>query len=206
MITPSHSNGFSLIEILVSIALLSIMSGIGMSLYAIVNNSYTRANNISKIQSQGSSIMENIERNVRSALSVTTAPSYSCPNGTTECLSLNMPSSSIEYQNSGNCPITEYDWIAPSGTTTNGLLKKAWKNIDGSACNGTAADLFNTDPAKGISVELVNGQSHVFSVTSSATSPDSVLIAMNLTDGVAIGSSRSQVPFITTISLRTYSN
>jgi prepilin-type N-terminal cleavage/methylation domain-containing protein len=201
------SAGFSLIEILVSIALLSIMSGIGVSLYAIVNNSYTRANTISAIQSQGSSVMEGVERNVRSALSATTSPDYTCPSGT-ECLSLTMPNSSIEYRNSGNCPVTEYDWIAPNPPTTNGRLQKAWKNADGSACNGSSpTDLFNSDATKGISVEKVNGQDHIFSVTTSVNSPTNVLVAMNLMDGVKLNNStRSQVPFITTISLRTYAN
>jgi prepilin-type N-terminal cleavage/methylation domain-containing protein len=210
----SSQPGFSLIEILVSIALLSIMSSIGVSLYAIVNNSYSRANSISRIQSQGSSVMEGIERNIRSSINATTSPDYSCPttitvNGTpatvAQCLSLQMPNDSIEYKNT-QCEITEYDWVDKTATT-NGRLLRATKLADGTICNGgMPADLFNSDTSKGISVEVVNGQTGVFVATVPSSSPTNVTAAINLLDGVALGGVRSQVPFITTISLRDYSN
>jgi prepilin-type N-terminal cleavage/methylation domain-containing protein len=205
-----HQSGFSLIEILVSIALLSIMSGIGISLFAIVNNSYNRANTISAIQSQGSSLMEQIERSIRSASAATVSPDYGCLSGASQCLSLAMPTDSLEYQTNGNCEVTEYDWIAPT-SSSNGRLQRAWKNKDGSACNGSATDLFSIDAKDGISVERVNGQTGVFAVTTSANSPTSVLVALDLKQGVSLkpasgDDNRSQVPFITTVSLRKYAN
>ena len=199
--------GFTLVEVLVSIGLMSIMAGIGISLFAIINSSYERANTISNIQSQGSSVMEQVERSIRSASSATTSPSYGCPSGVTGCLSLTIPSDSIEFQTS-NCEVTEYSWTAPTAST-NGRLQRTWRHRDGSACTSPTADLFDTSPTKGVSVELVAGQSSIFTITTSASSPDNVVIAMNLLQGVSLKpasapDTRSQVPFITTISLREY--
>ena len=57
----SQGQGFSLIELLISIALLGIMGGIGVSIFAVINSSYNTANALSKMQTQGSQVLEVLE-------------------------------------------------------------------------------------------------------------------------------------------------
>lgn len=147
--------------------------------------------------------MEQVERSIRSATAVTTTPDYGC-NGPNLCLSLTMPPDSLEYKANGNCEVTEYSWFQDT-MTANGRLVRSWKNKDGSNCNGSS-DLFDTDPKNGISVEKVAGV-NVFTVTPASNGPANVVVALKLTQGVTIKKTpdnRSQVPFITTISLREY--
>jgi prepilin-type N-terminal cleavage/methylation domain-containing protein len=200
----SKSGGFSLIEVLVTVALLSIMSGIGISLYAIINNSYNRAKSISDIQSQGSSIMEQIERSVRSGVSIS-SDTADCTGSPKACIAITLPPDSLDYKVNGGCDIVEYSYVMATAQD-NGTLTRYLKRKDGSNCGGTV-QMFDTDNRKGISVEEVAGLP-VFNLVQESTGQPHVTVALRLVQGVALKGSpdkRSQVPFITTISLRDYS-
>lgn len=194
MHTQRSTTGFSLIEILVSIALLSLMSGIGISLYAIVNNSYSRANTISNIQSQGSSMMEQMERTVRSATNAT----VSTPCDGTGCtLTLTVPTQSLDYQTK-NCTTIAYAW-----QQSNGTLTRSWQNCSNGDTSGSIA-LFDTTSNASITVDKIATADSIFTLNSSVNgAPTSVLVSMNLLQGGGV-SNPSQVPFVTTISLRDY--
>jgi prepilin-type N-terminal cleavage/methylation domain-containing protein len=192
MTAPTNSSGFTLIEILVSIALLSILSGIGVTIFAVTNNSYARAAKVNLMQAQTSQAMEQFERSVRSASSVTLindASSPSCPANSSSCvLTLTMPSNSIDYAAS-KCDTTIYTWTSPvySGIATNGTLQLSHGGV---SCPDTSSHtLFDTDAQSGISIEAIDNVTNVLSVTTytvGSTPGYKVTMEFNATEGVNI--------------------
>ena len=101
---PLHGQqGFSLIELLVSMALLSIMAGIGLSVFAIINTSYNQSQALSKMQTQGSQVLEVIERSIRGGSNVEVVDSSADGCDRAACLKIEIPSSSLVYQINGGC-------------------------------------------------------------------------------------------------------
>lgn len=147
--------------------------------------------------------MEQIERSVRSSVAVSDDLS-NCASGADSCLTVTVPPDSLDYQTNGNCDLVIYRHEKPTANT-NGKLSRALQHKDGTSC-GSTIDLFDTDSQKGISVEQI-GTQPVLDVEPAVTGQDRVIITMDLMQGVALGgANRSHVPFITTISLRDYSN
>ncbi len=197
-----HStSGFTLIEILVSVALLGIMSGIGISLYAIINGAVVKANTINRLQSEGSAVFERLERSVRSAIVV---ENTNCKEANDACLHLTIPTDSIEYNSNGGCQLVDYYYNKPDGG--NGKLWVQSYRNDGTSC-GDKHELFTSDGPGSISVEAISG-TPMFDVVESKVSPDHVTVSLNLFDGWSADAQqrakRIKVPFITSISLRSY--
>jgi prepilin-type N-terminal cleavage/methylation domain-containing protein len=194
--------GFSLIELLVSIALLSIMGSIGLTLYAIINNSYQSSNIMSKMQTQGSQAMEVLERSIRGASDARTIPTGVGCEAYAQCLVLGVPSSSLEYQINGGCSQTVYGWKEPTAST-NGELWRYYLNNDNTECNGSQPiDLFDSHARNGISVEQQAGA--IFATNAGGDGVDSVRVSFKLAQGVTISNRQVSVPLKTTVSLRDY--
>ena len=82
--------GFTLVELLVSIALLSIMAGIGISIYAVINSSYDQSQALSLMQTQGSQVLEVIERSIRGSNRAEVISDSNCAEDL--CLVIGVPS------------------------------------------------------------------------------------------------------------------
>lgn len=207
MHAPSRRQpGFSLIEVLVAIALISILSGIGVSLYAIVNNSYSRAHTISTIQSRASSAIETLERSIRSA---TEATSPSCSASSCSLLLSIAANSTMfsEYNNSSNpasnCTKVLYTFTAGNGND-NGTLTRQWQNDAGTSCGGSGiVNVFNSSNPPNrdsISVKTLSG-ADIFFLNAPDDGVKSVLVRMDLRQGGGVTNAAS-VPITTTVSLR----
>lgn len=207
-IVQASSQGFSLIELLVSIALLGIIAGIGVSLFAIINNAYNRADAVSRMQTQGQQSLEQVERSIRSASGVQLLSSTDPGCSATQCLVLTVPAASIEYTLNGGCSLTGYSWTDANftqGSIANGSLKRYSPTGGSGTCSAAPIELFDADPSTGISVEPNGGD--VFTVnTSSAIS--NVAISLTLTQGAQMKPSgndtRVKVSLKTTTSMRKY--
>lgn len=204
--------GFSLIELLVSMALLGIIAGIGVSLFAVINNAYNRADAVSRMQTQGQQMMEQLERSIRSASEVAIVAGTDDLNDdctANQCLILTIPTASIEYTLNGQCQTTAYSWSDANftpGLQANGSLKRYTPAGSSGSCTLGTIDMFDTNTRTGISVEPTSGNVFTLSTASSITN---VSISFNLTQGVerkpASGAdNRAKVPLKTTTSLRNY--
>lgn len=197
-----QGQGFSLIELLISIALLGIMGGIGVSIFAVINSSYNTANALSKMQTQGSQVLEVLERSIRgSSDAVVTGNGGGCSND--QCLIITIPSNSIEYSINGGCGKTVYGWTAPT-SAVNGQLVRYYLTDTNSQCNGSVPiQLFDTDIRAGVSIRQ-NGTNNIFTANSGAEGINSIVINMVLAEGIAHGANATTIPLRTTVSLRDY--
>jgi prepilin-type N-terminal cleavage/methylation domain-containing protein len=201
-ISHHQAAGFSLIELLVSIALLGILGGIGVSIFAVINNSYDSANALSRMQTQGSQVLEVLERSIRGSTNIEERGNGGgCAND--RCLIITIPSNSIEYSINGGCAKTVYGWTAETGST-NGQLVRYYLTDTNSQCNGSVPiQLFDTDPRAGVSVQQKDGSTNIFTTNTGAEGISSVTINMVLSEGVNI-SNPITIPLRTTVSLRYY--
>jgi prepilin-type N-terminal cleavage/methylation domain-containing protein len=175
------TTGYSLIEVLVSVAILSILSGVGLSIYAITSSSFSKTNAMSKIQGQGSQVVEALGRSIRSSskatLSTVSPGSGQCPGyidaGTT-CQRLNLvqPSGSIDASQGYGCLEVNYLWIPidePPGDPTarkSGRLIKYYGPI---GCDAIAdantpevpIELFDSSIDQGVSIETISGNTMI---------------------------------------------
>jgi prepilin-type N-terminal cleavage/methylation domain-containing protein len=206
--TQHETLGFTLIEILVSMALLSILAGIGVSMFGIVNNSYNRANRINTIRTQGSQALEQLERSIRGATSAST----DCTNGTTNCsLVLVFPTDSIDYiSNGAGCTQITYAWIKPDfSAKTNGQLTSQYGNCTPGPAPSLAS-LFDADNQVGVSVEAASSATPIFTINNPASgnSTPTITTKFTLWEGVknssATPTNRANVPYTSTTSLRNY--
>ena len=193
--------GFTLVELLVSIALLSIMAGIGISIYAVINSSYDQSQALSLMQTQGSQVLEVIERSIRGSNRAEVISDSNCAEDL--CLVIGVPSNSIEYSVNGNCDSTVYGWSAPSGSTNGSIVRYTW-NSDGTPCNtATKFELFDSDPRRGISVGQLDGQ-EVFSLNTGSNGLNSITIQMELGQGVNVDNPQVTMPIRSTAAMRNY--
>lgn len=196
------ANGFSLIELLVSMGLLAIIGGIGVSIFAIINTSYNQSNALSQMQTQGSQVLEVIERSVRGASNIHTASSGSDGCLNTLCLIAEIPSNSIEYEINGQCSQTVYGWNNETASQ-NGTISRYYLDDFNNLCNGTPIVLFDDHTYTGISVTELDGED-VFTVIDGPDGVDAVEIAFNLSSGVDVPTDHANVPLRTTVGLRDY--
>jgi len=201
-----EQQGLSLIELLVSIGLLAILGGIGVSIFAIINTSYNQSQALSKMQTQGSQVLEVIERSIRGSSNVQQVGNGQ--NGCTgnSCLVIEVPTSSLEYQINGGCNQTVYAWRQPNvSQSKNGSLVRYYLNENNAACGtpSTEIELFDTNPSLGVSIERLDGD-NVFTIIQGSNNIDAVEIAFNLSTGVNITNGTANVPLRTTVGLRDY--
>ncbi len=180
--------GFSLIELLVSMALIGILAGVGGSIFIMVNNANSRSVALSKLQTQNSQNSEVLERAIRSSGKATVLnPNVEgCLSDATSCLQLQIVTSSIEYNLNNNCYYTYYAWYAPTATA-NGRLVRYFRNQSLANCPIAASqpfDLFDTDPASGASVESGSAGPSIFLVKLGDEGINTVLVTAKLAQGV----------------------
>lgn len=209
----TSASGFTLMELLVSIALISILSIMLVGVVTYINRTHTRTAFISEMQTQGSQAVETIERAIRSSseASVHNGGAGGCVSQASHCLRLLINNETLEHQLNGQCRYTFYAWYAPNGSSSNGRMERYARDMPApnsfTNCGPTQYSLFNTDRLSGTSVEMTDGVSHIFEVDgSSVDNVTAVKINMTLRHGVGqptLGSSsRPQVFFNTTVNLR----
>lgn len=213
-IATTKSQGFSLIELLISMALLAIMIGVGASIFLVINNTNSRAVAYTRLQTQGSQNIEVLEKAIRSAgqAQVLNAGDTGCLSGAASCLSLRINSDTIEQKLNNRCYYTLYAWYAPTSSSNGRLVRyHRTQTLTSNACPaGTIADydLFDSDLLSGISVEQV-GATPLFSVIDGANGIDQVKFSMTLIEGIGRKRSsgpevRTKVDFVNTVNMRTY--
>lgn len=95
------TNGFTIIELLVAVGVLSLIGGISITVFLALNSSYDKADVVTKINQEGNRVMEQISRAVKNSTDV--GPSGS---GTNLQLTIPKNASNLEFSTNGNCTQT----------------------------------------------------------------------------------------------------
>jgi prepilin-type N-terminal cleavage/methylation domain-containing protein len=189
-----EKSGYTLIEILVTIAILSIIAGVTITTYLTAYRSYVSSQILNQLQEDGERIMKQLERSVRSS---TNALLYS--SGSTYYLELTLDVDSLEYQQNGNCQTIRYRRYNETGSA-NGRIELQAPGC-GSLIGG--GSLNDTDPLTGVSIIGVT----YAVVDNVATDTQSVTITMTLQQGVD-STTRTQyevtLPMQTVVNTRQY--
>ncbi|NTV31168.1 prepilin-type N-terminal cleavage/methylation domain-containing protein [candidate division WWE3 bacterium] len=168
MITPGDFfnkkvEGFTLIEILVSIGVMSIIAGISISIFLSLSSAYDKANVVSTVNQEGSRVMEQMVRTIRNA---SNAVEIASPSGVR--LTIPRQAGNLEYSSNGGCTQVELYYDDPSNS-----IRKTTSSCDGtSLCpSGNPCVLTST---------TVEVSSASYDVTENDDSPDQVRISLVL--------------------------
>lgn len=204
-----NKRGFTLVEMLVVISLLSVVGVIILTIFSNTLKGTNKSQIISLIKQNGQSALENMDKTIRNAESVF-------------CWS----NTNIVVVNSDDT-YTRYTFISPVGSTENGYIQKEAFSlttvqanvftINGLLCATppyTGSDvafslviLTDNNPQTGVSVDFVDHLNPVvFSNNSSPGFPDQVTISFVITPGVkappSVAGQIDPETFQTTIGLR----
>lgn len=186
-----RSCGYTLIEILVAIAVVGVITGVSIAIYLSVASLQQQSITINDLQSEGTVIIEKMSRVIRDARSVKCGESCNT-------LIVHNFEDSLEYQTSGSCLTTTFVYFGPTAND-NGKIEKQYSNCSVATSTET---LTNTDVVKGISVKTflvaVSDYSEAY--------PQTVDIALTLERGVKATKRASRVEVLqqTRVSTRAY--
>ncbi len=185
-----NNKGFTLIELLISIGVLALVTGVIISSFLSLSAAYDKADVVVKVNHEGSRIMEQLSRLIRSAHEATL-------NGTNN-LVLTIPTddSNLEYKANGNCTQEEIYWNTSS--TPKSINKRSSLCTLPAVCSvATPCVLTSTD---------VHVKNLVFSVTGYPNQPDIVSITFELQQNQSLSDPQQQsaMKFERVVSTRGY--
>lgn len=165
------SCGFTLVEILVGIALIGMVGGIAVSIFTSLTNAYNKSLIINELQQEGGRVMEEIARVVRGGKSLS---------GTmTELIVVN-DDLGLEYLTNGNCKRTLFSLSPAVPRSSNGRLIKSYQDKDGNSCSGVGVGaITDSDPLSGISVTAASFQV----ISGGGVRPDKVEVSLTIEQG-----------------------
>lgn len=190
------SSGFTLIEILMALAVLGIVAGVSVTVFLSVMQSYTKSVIINKLRSEGSRVMEDLSRVVKGGnelIGVGAGPPY-------ENLTVILDRESLEYAQNGNCETVNFVYQLAGSDYNNGILKNL------SDCDGTKVgegEITDDDWITGVNVSSVS-----YTVTDGGgLRPDQINIELVLEQGLGAPSRKEYAAGVTlrnTVSTRDY--
>lgn len=151
--------GFTLIEILVSMGVVSIIAGISITIFLSLSSAYDKANVVSTVNQEGSRVMEQIVRTIRNASNATELTS---PAGVR--LAIPRQSGNLEYSSNGGCTQVDVYYDDPSNS-----LRKVTSSCDSTPLCPSANPCVLTS-------STVEVSSSSFDVAANDDSPDQVRI------------------------------
>ncbi|MBU0708191.1 prepilin-type N-terminal cleavage/methylation domain-containing protein [Patescibacteria group bacterium] len=159
--------GFTLIELLVSVAILAIVAGVGVTVFLSVTQSYTKAGIINNLRYEGSRVMEDLSRVIRSGTNLEASAST---------LTVTIDRESLEFNQNGSCETAVFQLDGVIGY--NDRIRKSLSNCDETAVG--AGVITDDDLVTGVNVRNL-----VFTVTDGGTvRPDRVDISLTLEEGL----------------------
>lgn len=166
----NKQQGYTLIEILITIAIVSIIAGVTITTYLSAYRSYVASQILNQLQEDGERIMKQVERSVRSSVRAQVQAGR---------LILELDVDSLEYQQNGGCRTILYRGVMPS-LNANGQIEVVIPGGVPSCALIGGGPLNSVDPVTGVSVEDV-----MFSVVdNAATNTQTVTISFTLRQGV----------------------
>ncbi len=193
----TNQTGFTLIEILVTVAILGLISTVAISIFTSMTAAYNKSSIINELREEGSRVMDDMERLVRSSseancINAAGSPT-TCP---TSGLGLTLSEGSLEYLQNGSCK--EVKFQKQSAANKNDHIYKFLSDCEVGAIG--AGEMTNIDTTSGVNVLTLT-----FNVTGS--DPKVVKIYLTLEQGLAAAGRQdyqANVNLETTVSTRSY--
>ena len=187
--SPTSERGFTLIEVLISIGVMSLISGIIITIFLAISSAYDKASVVSSVNQDGSRIMEQVVRAIRNG---TEAVETFSPVGIT--LTVPRTSGNLEYSSNGGCTTVNLYF-----DDTTDSLKKSASSCDGTAVCSTASPCTLTSADVTVS-------SATFSVIANDDGPDQVHVDFVLRQKPSLSDPEQQASqeFERTVSTRGY--
>ena len=136
--------GFTLMELLVAIGVLTVLAGIGITIVMSIYSSYNKSIVISSLQREGSRVMEEFSRIIKAADNIN-IPTPGSP--ISSVLNLTINDESLEYQQNGECETVDFSLSSGSG---GGYINKQLSDCQGTPLGAGAVT--NTDVREGVDV------------------------------------------------------
>ena len=183
-----EEQGFTLVELLVSIVLLAIVVTAGVSVFMTVIRNSTKATILEQMRYEGLRIMDQMEREIKRAKDV-------------NVLTLSNPDDSLEIAfdvNRNDC--VQYTYY-PATAGQNSFLRRC-EGVCGFSTPGSCPRFTDVSVGSGIDVEAIS-----FLVIEQPNRPKNVKITLNLRQNqlrVTRSSDEAQIEMTSTVTLRTY--
>jgi len=184
-----NMNGYTLIELLISIGVLGLVSGVIISSFLSLSAAYDKADVVVKVNHEGSRIMEQLSRLIRSSHEATLS-------GSNLILTIPADNSNLEYKANGNCTQEEIYWS--NGSNPWSINKRSSSCASPAVCSvSTPCVLTSTD---------VHVENLVFNVTEYPNQPDIVSITFELQQNQSLSDPQQQssMTFERVVSTRGY--
>lgn len=186
----SNSRGYTLIELLITIAILGVIVGVISTTFLTAYRGYVKSRIINQLQEDGNRIMSQLSRYARSSIEVTT---------TANSITFTLDQDSIEYAENGQCQTIVVTYTAQTGSA-NGRL-----NVTAPSCGSfnSGGVITDTNTRTGISVTGFS-----VSVTDNGTT-NTQEISMSLTFAQAVraptlGEYQGDIELETQVTTRSY--
>ncbi|MBM4401769.1 MAG: hypothetical protein FJ044_00795 [Candidatus Cloacimonetes bacterium] len=178
-----------MIEILVTVAILGLISTAAISIFTSMTAAYNKSRIINELREEGTRVMSEMETLVRA--------SENAEGSGSSTLILTLNSGSLEYQQNGQCKTVTLS-LGSATADKNNYINKALSVCEAAAIG--AGELTNTNRTSGVNVSALT-----FSVTGSG--PKVVKINLILEQGLDAATRqdyRASVNLETTVSTRSY--
>lgn len=191
-----NAEGFTLIEMLLAIAILGVVIGVAVTVFSSISKSQYQARVKQDLTVTGNRLMDIMTKVVRDGSSASAA---ACGSGTSTAVTVTNLSGSVEYSANGNCPQTVFS--LGLGVNSNGIIQKSYPGCGSGIGAGTITE---DDGKNAVDVAALN-----FCVRSTAGSPKTLDINMTLSpnktlSNLAPAASQLQTNFSSSVGQRTY--
>lgn len=177
--------GFTLVELLVSIGILTFIIGIGTTLFTSLTGQYEKASSVTDLQREGERMMEQISRGVRNASAIS---------GGGSSITLTIPDDTDNLEYSGNGQCTQVQFVHDAT-----VIRKV---TTAASCSSTPSC---PSPGCALNYEAIAVVSAAaFTVTPQTNAPDEVAVSFTLQSAAPEAGSVSTVEFRKTILTRNY--
>jgi len=188
-------SGFTLIELLVSVGVLGIIASISITAFLSLSSSYDKANVITRVNHEGTRIMELLVRVIRNASDAQLV-------GNALVLTIPKELSNLEYSSNGNC--TQVELVVDTSTTNAFIKKYTDVSLSPYLCAGTPI-CSDSNPCK-LTSDDVHVRTLSFNVVPSNLQPDQVTITFELQQSKSLSDpeQKTALEFKRTVSTRGY--
>lgn len=173
-----RKSGFTLLEIIVSIAVLGILIGASVTIFTTISRSSFQARTRQDMTNIGYKLMDLMASTIRNG-SVVVA--NACGSGYSSTMIVTNPTDSLEYLSNGSCAKTVFSLSV--GVNGNGVISKTYRNANDTNCvSGIGAGSISDDAGR----NAVDVYSLGFCQRITAGNPTSVDINITLSPNKAI--------------------
>ncbi len=177
-IDPICKSGVTLIEVIVALAVLAILSTVGVGIFLSINNAYSKSEINNRLRQEGLRVMEEMSRVIKSGSNLNGVGN--CNGAVCDGLEITVSPQSLEYAQNGNCEKVVFQYQNADSNRNNYINKTL---SGGSSCSPVGAGaITSTDRRRGVDVNLLE-----FTVTDGGgVYPDRVKIKMVLQQGLDV--------------------